>query len=135
MTKLDAAKVWALNYRLLVNVINEVAPSVAELGLEMKELFLLAEIDEHPHPAELAAALCWPKATVTVTVKRMEAAGFLRRELEAADLRRHRLSLTPAGRRALTRGLADLSVAFGRRLERLPRIRQLEFAALLVKMT
>ena len=56
-------------------------------------------MDEHPHPAELAAQLCMPKATVTVNVKRLEAAGFLRREIDAADLRRHRLLLTPAGRK------------------------------------
>ncbi len=45
-----------------------------------------------------------PKPTVTVYVKRLEAAGFLRREIDAADLRRHRLILTPEGRKAMTRG-------------------------------
>ena len=74
---------------------------------------MLAEVDEHPHPAELADTLCMPKPTVTVNVKRLEAAGFLRREIDAADLRRHRLLLTPAGRKAMTRGLALLSDAFG----------------------
>jgi len=37
-----------------------------------------------------------PKATVTVYLKRLEAAGFVRREIEPSDRRRHRLLLTPA---------------------------------------
>jgi hypothetical protein len=36
-----------------------------------------------------------------------------------ADLRRHRLVLTPEGRKAMCRGLALLSDAFGARLGRL----------------
>ena len=96
---------------------------------------MLAEIDEHPHPAELAATLCMPKPTVTVYVKRLEAAGFVRREIDAADLRRHRLLLTPAGRKAMTRGLALLSEAFGARLERLSTAEQAELRTLLEKLS
>src|SRR5690349_9207076 len=106
MAKIDPAKIWSLNYRLLMSVITKVAPDLAALGLETKELFLLAEVDEHPYPAELADQLCMPKPTVTVNVKRLEAAGFLRREIDPSDLRRHRLLLTPAGRKVMTQGLA-----------------------------
>src|SRR5688572_15884059 len=119
MAKIDAAKVWSLNYRLLMTVITSVAPAIAELGLETKELFVLAEIDEHPHPADLAATLCMPKPTVTVHLKHLEAAGLVRREIDAADLRRHRLMVTPTGRKVMTKGLALLSEAFGERLGRL----------------
>jgi DNA-binding MarR family transcriptional regulator len=119
MAKIDAAKIWSLNYRLLTSVITSVACEISELGLETKELFVLAEIDAHPHPAELAARLCMPKPTVTVNLKRLEAAGFVRREIDASDLRRHRITLTPAGRKVMTRGLALLSTAFSARLERL----------------
>jgi DNA-binding MarR family transcriptional regulator len=129
--KIDPAKVWSLNYRLLTSVITSVAPAIAELGLETKELFVLAEIDEHPHPAELASTLCMPKPTVTVYLKRLEAAGFVRREIDATDLRRHRLLLTPEGRKATTEGLALLSEAFGERLSRLSAAQQAELAALL----
>src|ERR1700733_3498906 len=115
MARIDAAKIWSLNYQLLMSVITSVAPQIGALGLETKELFLLAEVDEHPYPAELADTLCMPKATVTVNVKGLEAAGFLRREIDAADLRRHRLLLTPAGRKALSRGLALLSGGVGGR--------------------
>ena len=103
MAKIDSAKVWALNYRLLTSVITSVADDIAALGLETKEFFVLAAIDEHPHPAELAATLCMPKPTVTVHVKTLEAAGFVRREIDAKDLRRYRLTLTAAGRTAVTR--------------------------------
>jgi DNA-binding MarR family transcriptional regulator len=84
------------------------------LGLDNKALFVLAEIDEHPHPAELADTLCMPKPSVTVYLKSLEAAGFVRREIDTSDLRRYHLSVTPAGRKVLTRGLALLSEAFDR---------------------
>jgi DNA-binding MarR family transcriptional regulator len=135
MAKIDAAKIWSLNYRLLMTVITSVAGGIGELGLETKELFLLAEIDEHPHPAELAAVLCMPKPTVTVNLKRLEAAGLVRREIDAADLRRHRLIVTPVGRKAMTRGLALLSEAFGARLGRLSSAEQALLKGLLEKLS
>jgi DNA-binding MarR family transcriptional regulator len=135
MPKIDAAKIWSLNYRLITSVITGVAPAIAKLGLETKELFVLAEIEAHPHPAELAALLSMPKPSVTVYVKRLEAAGFLRREIDTADLRRHRLSLTSAGRKTMTRGLALLSDAFGSRLGRLSATQQAELATLLEKLS
>jgi DNA-binding MarR family transcriptional regulator len=90
MPQTDPAKLWSLNYRLLMSVISSVAPDIAVLGLETKELFILAEVDEHPYPAELAATLCMPKPTVTVNLKRLEAAGLLRREIDSAEGLRHR---------------------------------------------
>jgi MarR family transcriptional regulator, temperature-dependent positive regulator of motility len=127
----DAAKIWSLNYQVLLSVISSVEADITALGLDSKELFLLAEIDEHPYPAELAATLSMPKATVTVYLKRLEAAGFVRREIDPADLRRHRLQLTPAGRQAAKDGLALLSDAFSTRLERLTRAQQKELKNLL----
>lgn len=135
MANIDAAKIWSLNYRLLIAVITSVGSELAALGLETKELFLLAEVDEYPHPAALASVLCMPKPTVTVHVKRLEAAGFLQRDIDPTDLRRHRLTLTPTGRTALTRGLALLSQAFGARLKRLGVAQQEVLKALLEKMS
>jgi DNA-binding MarR family transcriptional regulator len=134
MSRIDTAKVWSLNYRLLVSVIAAVAPRIAALGLDTKELFLLSEVEAHPYPAELAAVLVMPKPTVTVYVKRLEAAGFLRREIDAADLRRHRLLVTPAGRKAMVRGLALVSDAFGARLERLSAAERTALQRLLEKL-
>ena len=109
MAKTDAVGLWSLNYRLMTAVIVSVAPEISALGIEVKELFLLAEVDDYPHPAALAGRLSMPKPTVTVYVKRLEAAGFVRREIDPRDLRRHRLLVTPTGRRVTTRGLAVLS--------------------------
>jgi MarR family transcriptional regulator, temperature-dependent positive regulator of motility len=130
-TRDDAAKIWSLNYRVLLSVISSVEADITALGLDSKELFLLAEIDEHPYPAELATTLSMPKATVTVYLKRLEAAGFVRRQIDPADLRRHRLETTPAGRQATKDGLSLLSDAFGKRLERLSKSQQKELKNLL----
>jgi DNA-binding MarR family transcriptional regulator len=135
MSKIDVGKIWSLNYRLLMSVITGVAPDITKLGLETKELFVLAEVEVHPHPAELAGVLCMPKPTVTMYVKRLEAAGLLRREIDAADLRRHRLILTPQGRKTMARGLALLTNAFGARLAPLSSAEQLELATLLEKLS
>ena len=127
----DASKIWSLNYRVLLSVISSVDADITALGLDSKELFLLAEVDEHPYPAQLSATMSMPKATVTVYLKRLEAAGFIRRKIDPADLRRHRLQLTAAGRRATEDGLALLSDAFSKRLERLTRAQQKELKNLL----
>ena len=134
MAKIDAAKVWSLNYRLVSQIIVSVAPQLAALDLETKELFLLAAIDEHPHPAALADTLCMPKPTVTLYLKRLVAANFVRREIDAGDLRRHRLNLTPAGRKVMARGLTLLTEAFGSRLSRLTTAEQTQLAELLEKL-
>jgi DNA-binding MarR family transcriptional regulator len=127
----DAAKIWSLNYQVLLSVIGSAETDITALGVDSKELFLLAEVDEHPYPAELATTMSMPKPTVTVYLKRLEAAGFLRREIDPADLRRHRLQLTPVGRRVTKDGLALLSDAFSKRLERLTRAQQKELKKLL----
>ena len=72
-----------------------------------------------------------PKPTVTLYLKRLEAAGLVRREIDPTDLRRHRLLLTEAGRQANRDGLALLSDAFSKRLEGLTVAQQEEFKSLL----
>jgi len=42
MPKIDVGRIWSLNFRLLMSVITSVAPDITELGLETKELFVLA---------------------------------------------------------------------------------------------
>ena len=130
----DVGKIWSLNYRVLLSVIACAEADICSLGLESKELFLLAEIDEHPYPAELASTLSMPKATVTLYLKRLETAGFMRREIDSADLRRHRLLLTPAGRQVAADGLALLSAEFDKRLERLTVAQQKELKSLLERI-
>lgn len=134
MSSEDAAKIWSLNYQVVLSVISSAETGIRALGLESKELFLLAEIDEHPYPAELATTLSMPKATVTAYLKRLEAAAFVRREIDPSDLRRHRLLLTTAGRRAAADGMALLSDEFTKRLERLTATEQKTLTALLEKI-
>ncbi|GBG36251.1 MarR family winged helix-turn-helix transcriptional regulator [Mycobacterium montefiorense] len=134
MSAVDAAKIWSLNYRVLLSVISCAEPNICALGLESKELFLLAEIDEHPYPAELAATLSMPKATVTLYLKRLEAAGFVTREIDPSDLRRHRLLLTASGRQAAKKGLSLLSDEFNKRLGRLSAAQQKDLKSLLEKI-
>ncbi|MFO0747509.1 MAG: MarR family transcriptional regulator [Myxococcota bacterium] len=134
MSKIDVARTWTLSFRLVNSVIVGVSGELVALGLEPKELFVLAEVDAHPHPAALADALCMPKPSITVYLKRLEAAGFVKREIDATDLRRHRLTITGAGRKVLNKGLTLLSDAFGARLGKLSAAQQGQLASLLEAM-
>ena len=60
---------------------------------------------------------------------------YVRREIDAGDLRRHRLIVTPAGRKVMTRGLALLSHAFGARLDRLSSAERTVLNGLLAKLS
>jgi DNA-binding MarR family transcriptional regulator len=134
MAKIDAAEIWGLNYRLLMSAIAAASPGIEGLGIEAKEMFLLAEIDAHPYPAELAVALNMPKATVTLYVKRLEASGHLQREIDAGDLRRHRLKLTAMGRKSVVKAMRLLAQAFEPRLNRLSLVQQRDLKQLLERM-
>ena len=112
----DAAQLWTLNHRLLTAVLDEAGAELEELGLEPKEFFVLAEVAASPYPAQLAKELVIPKASVTVYVRNLVAKGFMRREIDGADLRRHRLVLTDDGVTARDRSFAALAAAFERRL-------------------
>jgi DNA-binding MarR family transcriptional regulator len=113
----DAALLWKLNHRLLTVVLDACSGELAVLGLEAKEFFVLAEVADSPYPAGLATTLVIPKASVTVYVRNLVAKGFLRREIDDADLRRHRLVLTREGEVARDRALAALAREFDRRLD------------------
>jgi DNA-binding MarR family transcriptional regulator len=115
----DAARLWTLNHRLLTVVLDACTAELAELGLETKEFFVLAEVATSPYPAELAAQLVISKASMTGYVRNLVAKGFLRREIDEADLRRQRLVLTPAGVTARDKALAALAAGFDRRLARI----------------
>lgn len=114
----DGAQLWTLNQRLLGVVMDACTGELAELGLETKEFFVLAEVEASPYPAEIATALLLPKASVTVYVRNLVAKGFVRREIDEADLRRHRLVLTAEGTQARDRALAALAAEYDRRLAR-----------------
>lgn len=130
----DGAQLWTLNQRLLSVVMDACSAELGELGLETKEFFVLAEVAASPYPAELAAALMIPKASVTVYVRNLVAKGFMRREIDDEDLRRHRLTLTDAGEAARDRALSALAAEFDRRLARITPQDRTELRRILLEM-
>lgn len=112
----DGAQLWTLNHRLLTVVLADCTAELVDLGLEPKEFFVLAEVATSPYPAELAAVLVIPKASVTLYVRSLVGKGFMHRKIDDVDLRRHRLALTDEGVRVRDRALAALAAAFDRRL-------------------
>lgn len=112
-------EVLFLHMRVLQAVMTEAEPALARLDLDVKGFFVLSLLDEHPHPAELARALCIPRPTVTLLVKRLEAAGYLKRQSVAGDLRKFRLTPTADGRKVAEKARGVLNDLFGARLGRL----------------
>ncbi|MFT3695156.1 MAG: MarR family transcriptional regulator [Kofleriaceae bacterium] len=134
MAKIDVSKLWAANYRLVVSVITEVNGQLSPLGIDTKQLMILDQLDANPHPAALAEALAIPKPTVTMYVKGLEELGFVKREIDPKDLRRFKLTLTPDGKKVLTKGNALFIAKFEARLANLTHAQQAEFKALIDKM-
>lgn len=130
----DAAQLWTLNHRLLTVVLDACSSEMAELGLDAKEFFVLAEVAASPYPAELAAKLVIPKASVTVYVRNLVEKGLMRREIDDKDLRRHRLALTPEGEATRDRSLAALAAEFDRRLARIAPQDRAELQRILLEM-
>src|SRR6267143_2087326 len=126
MRRISPWALWTLNFQVMTSLLADVAPRLRALRLEVKEFLLLSKLDEHPNPADLARALVTPKPSVTFMVKRMEALGYLRRELQPDDLRRFRLTLTPSGRSAMESAREIFDQEVGRRLSRLTQAQRVE---------
>lgn len=129
-----AARVWRLTFQFSAEILAEAATEMEALGLEPKEFFVLDGIEARPFPAELARHLSMPKPTVTAYVKSLEAKAFIHREIDAKDLRRHRLALTPAGLAALDRARKILAGRYASRLQRFNSRERAEFEVLLGKL-
>ncbi|MCM3848220.1 MarR family transcriptional regulator [Pseudonocardia sp. DR1-2] len=119
MPSTDAAELWKLNHRLLTRVLHAATPELERLGLGTKEFFVLDEIDTSHYPAELAQRLMLPKASVTQYLRTLVDAGLVRREIDDADLRRHRLAVTEQGRAVLSTALDALAAEFARMTDRI----------------
>lgn len=131
----DSAQLWKLNQRLLTRVLNAAQPQFDELGIETKEFFVLDEVDECRFPAEIAAKLMLPRASVTVYLRNLVAAGLVTREIDEGDLRRHRLATTSKGREVLQTALDALAAEFSSRMSRLSAGDRDEFSRLLQVLT
>ena len=134
MRKVSPWALWTLNFQVMTALMNDVGPRLRALQMEMKEFLLLTELDAHPNPADLARALLTPKPTVTFMVKRMEAVGYIKREMQTNDLRRFHLTLTPPGRRAMEHAREIFDEEFGKRLARLTQSQRLELLRIFERM-
>ncbi|MFD1715964.1 MarR family winged helix-turn-helix transcriptional regulator [Amnibacterium flavum] len=115
----DGALLWKLNQRLLTRVLNAAEPQFELHGIETKEFFVLDEIDESPYPAELAAKLMLPKASVTMYLRNLVEKGLVEREIDPDDLRRHRLTTTAKGRAVRAQALETLAAEFSAMMGRI----------------
>ncbi len=123
-----------LQMRVLQSILREAEPALAELGLDMKGFFLLSFVEEHPGPAALASALMLPKPTTTHLIKRAESAGHICRNSVPGDLRRFRLTLTPAGRGAVVAGQGVIDEVVSRRFRSLTASDRRSLSALLAAL-
>lgn len=73
------------------------------LGMHMRHLMALSYVRDHDGgpQQELAEALCMDANNVVLLLNELEEQGFVARQRDAADRRRHVVQLTPEGRCAL----------------------------------
>ena len=89
--------IWAIDHEL-----ERVSKRMeARLGLTVPQRLSLLLIGRNPGilASELAAVLHLHRGTLSGVVRRLEAAGYVTRTVDAADARRAGLTLTPAGER------------------------------------
>src|SRR5258708_25357027 len=101
------------NVTVVQSVLEEAEPALSALELDKKQLFILSTVEDYPFPADLAQALSIPKPSITFLVKKLEEAGYLRRQGEEGDLRRYRLTITAAGKKARDKGAGAVNGIFG----------------------
>jgi len=130
----SAARIWRLTFQFSAEVLTEASPALEALGLDPKEFFVLDGIAERPFPADLARYLSMPKPTVTAYLKSLQAKALITREIDAQDLRRHRLVLTSAGQTAITAAREALADRYDVRLARLNKSDRTEFERLLERL-
>jgi len=122
---------WELllrNANVLQSVLERAEPELSSLELDARRLFILSTVEAHPFPAELARALSLPKPSITFLVKKLEESGYLRRQGENGDLRRYRLTITPAGIKARDKGAQVVTGIFGACLNSLSATDQTTFS-------
>jgi DNA-binding MarR family transcriptional regulator len=94
-------------------------PSVRAAGLNSIEWRVLATLSDAPPltVGRLAAEVLAKQPTLTKSLDRLEAQGWVRRRSDAADARRAHVTLTAAGRRHVAPLLAEADRHQRRRLE------------------
>src|ERR1700726_147145 len=122
---------WELllrNVNVIHAALERAEPELSLLELDTKRLFILSMVDAHPFPADLARVLSMPKPSMTFLIKKLEETGYLRRQGEKGDLRRYRLTITPAGIKARDKGAETVTGIFGAWLNSLSAADQATFS-------
>ena len=102
-------------------------PCLEELGLSPFDPWLLAEVEQHHYPGEIVRVTQMPAPTVSQTLKRLEAEGFIVRSLEPSDLRKMRFEVTEKGQQVMEVSQKCMTQALEHRLERLNPAQQYSF--------
>ena len=113
---------WELllrNASVLQSILEKAEPQLSLLALDARRLFILCTVEANAFPADLARVLSLPKPSITFLIKKLEESGYLRRQGEKGDLRRYRLTITPAGIKARDKGAEAVNRIFGAALNRL----------------
>jgi DNA-binding MarR family transcriptional regulator len=107
--------------RLVVSRLARRLRQQAEPGITASQLSILATVDRHGAMtlSDLAQHERVTPPTITATMGRLEAAGYVTREIDASDKRVTRISLSREGRRFLERVRSRKNAYLTRRLSRL----------------
>ena len=108
--------------------VDEVACDSRARSNSIQSAFHFVSVDANPFPADLARALSMPKPSMTFLIKKLEESGYLRRQGEKGDLRRYRLTITPAGIKARDKGAEAVNGIFGACLNSLSAADQATFS-------
>ena len=130
----DGARIWGLNFRLSTEVLGDATTGIEELGIEAKEFFVLDGVEELSYPAEIARRLSMSRPALTLHLRNLEQKGFLTREVDRADLRRHRLTLTARGNEVARTARRLIAETYDARLDRLSVAEKKRFGKLLAKL-
>jgi DNA-binding MarR family transcriptional regulator len=135
--KIEPWDVMGRLWHLLQEVNATAAPSLEPFGLVQKDFYVLHAIDTNPNPtpSTIAEVMLIPAATVTDVIKRLASLGYVARKIDIGDLRRHRLDVTPEGKKALKYGAKAIEKQFEKRLGRLTREERATFARLTTRLT
>ncbi len=108
-------QIWQLQRSLS----EEIEPVLEAQGLFPAAPWILAEIAQRAYPAHLSRVLRLPAPTLSHILRRLEAQGLVKREVDPQDLRRFRFRLTPSGQAALEASRRAMEAVMNRRLSRL----------------
>ena len=129
---MKTSEVFPHLWRAVRAIMAEVQPQLRQSNLSVRSFFLLSKIEECCYPAQLAEELFMPPPTVSQVLRELEELHYINREVEQADLRRYRLSLTPIG----VKMLALVQEAIGRVVDqRCVRVSRSEMKSLVQVLT